>query len=197
YAAANAHLDALAAARRSRGAVATSIAWGPWARAGMATEGRADRQLARRGLTAMEPEPAVAALALALAHDETAVTVADVDWSRFLPAFSVARQRPLFADLPEAREQAAAAPAPAASGFAARLAALPAADRERTVLDLVRRQVAAVLGHGTAERIDAGRPFTDLGFDSLTAVELRDRLTAETGIGLPTTLVFDHPTPAA
>ncbi|MFE9425685.1 type I polyketide synthase [Kitasatospora sp. NPDC006697] len=197
YAAANAHLDALAAARRSRGAVATSIAWGPWARAGMATEGRADQQLARRGLAAMEPEPAVAALALALAHDETAVTVADVDWARFLPAFSVARQRPLFADLPEAREQEPAPATAAASAFADRLAALPPADRPRAVLDLVRGQVAAVLGHGTAERIDAARAFNDLGFDSLTAVELRDRLTAETGTRLPTTLVFDHPTPAA
>ncbi|MBW8818568.1 MAG: SDR family NAD(P)-dependent oxidoreductase, partial [Streptomyces sp.] len=197
YAAANARLDALAAARRARGAVATSIAWGPWAGAGMAAEGGAREQLARRGLAAMPPKLAVAALARAVEHDETCVTIADVAWDRFLPAFSAARPRPLFSDLAEAREQDQAArrgPAPAKSALARRLAGLPAADRYRAVLDLVRTQVAGALGHGTAERIEAQRAFKDLGFDSLTAVELRDRLTAETGLSLSATLVFDYPT---
>ncbi|KJS51205.1 hypothetical protein VM98_38425, partial [Streptomyces rubellomurinus subsp. indigoferus] len=103
YAAANAHLDALAAARRSRGAVATSIAWGPWARDGMATEGRADRPLARRGLTAMEPAPAGAALALALAHHAAPLPVPDVHRCPSPPAFSVPWQRPPFAAPPEDR----------------------------------------------------------------------------------------------
>ncbi|HTZ44616.1 MAG TPA: SDR family NAD(P)-dependent oxidoreductase [Jatrophihabitans sp.] len=198
YAAANAHLDALAAARRARGAVATSIAWGPWAGGGMATAGRADAELARRGLAAMAPDRALTALATALAADETAVTVADVDWSRFLPALAVARPRPLFDELPEARAEDATAPVPAAgfSDFAAKLAALTPVEREHALLDLVRTEAATVLGRGAGERPAAGRSFKDLGFDSLTAIELRDRLATETGTRLPATLVFDHPTPA-
>ncbi|MGW3078785.1 SDR family NAD(P)-dependent oxidoreductase, partial [Kitasatospora sp. NPDC001132] len=198
----NAYLDALAEQRRGRGLAATAVAWGPWADGGMAAEDDAEEQLRRRGLPVMAPELAIAALAQALDHDETAVTVADVDWARFAPVFTAGRNRPLIADLPEVRALATTAapqegPADAASPWAARVAGLSPLDRGRVLEELVRDAVAAVLGHSGAEAIDPGRAFKDLGFDSLTAVELRNRLNTATGLTLPATLVFDHPTAAA
>ncbi|MDI5965471.1 SDR family NAD(P)-dependent oxidoreductase, partial [Streptomyces sp. SL54] len=201
YAAANAHLDALADNRRARGLTATSVAWGPWADAGMAADADTDAYLSRRGLRALAPDLALTALGQAVDGDESAVTVVDVDWARFAAAFTANRPSPLLGDLPAVRA-AAATDAPGSapgtgSPWAGRLAELPDAERLRTVLDLVRTHVAAVLGHPDAAAVETGRPFTDLGFDSLTAVELRTRLAAETGLRLPSSLVFDYPTAAA
>nr|BCB17030.1 modular polyketide synthase [Streptomyces nobilis] len=203
YAAANAYLDALAQRRRARGLTATSVAWGLWAGGGMAGD-EAEDQLRRRGLAAMAPERAVAALAQAVACDETFVAVADVDWERFAPSFTSVRPSPFIGELPEVRRALAepeAAPGAAAkqgapgSEWAERLAGLPQAEQERLLLDLVRGQAAAVLGYAGAEAVEPGRAFRELGFDSLTAVEVRNRLAATTGLKLPTTLVFDYPTP--
>jgi acyl transferase domain-containing protein/acyl carrier protein len=204
YAAGNAHLDALAERRRARGGAALSLAWGPWAGEGMATAGQdgADGDvtefLARRGLAAMSPGTAVRALADALDARDTCVTVADIDWDRFLPAFTANRPAPLFAPLagtdPLAPEQ------PAEEGltdFATGLVALSPARRERALLDLVRRQAADVLGHTGVDGVPAKGGFADLGFDSLTAVEIRARIAAATGLALPTAMIFDYPTPAA
>ncbi|WP_275527309.1 type I polyketide synthase [Herbidospora mongoliensis] len=196
YAAANAHLDALVQRRRARGLTGTSVAWGPWAGAGMAVEGETEEFLRRRGLLAMDPKLAVLALAQAVDRDETCVTVADVDWARFAPSFVSGRHSALLADLPEAARTLAPVAADHGSAFRADLAAAPTARRHRMLLDLIRARAATALGHASAETIDADRAFRDLGFDSLTAVELRNLLGAETGLVLPATLVFDHPTPA-
>ncbi|WP_425276233.1 type I polyketide synthase [Streptomyces lavendulae] len=202
YAAANAFLDGLAERRRADGLAATSVAWGPWADGGMADDDEAEAHLRRRGLPPMSPDTAIAALQRALNHDETTVVVADVDWDRFAPAFTIARPAPLLADLPEARQALAGTgsatggdgrPDTTAPSLGAGLAALAEPERRRALLDLVRTEVARALGHPGRDAVASDRSFKDLGFDSLTAVELRNRLNAATGLRLPTTLVFDHP----
>ncbi|MFD0375973.1 SDR family NAD(P)-dependent oxidoreductase, partial [Streptomyces sp. NPDC127112] len=204
YSAGNAFLDALAQHRRARGLAATAVAWGPWAEGGMAADGGAEEYLRRSGLPSLSPELAVSALRLAMDRDETAVVVADVDWPRFAPAFTIGRPSALLADLPEARAALAAvadedtpATAPVAADLVRDLTGLDPADRHDRLLDLVREEAAAVLGYPATDAIEPDRAFRDLGFDSLTAVELRNRLGAATGLKLPTTMVFDHPTPSA
>ncbi|MGO4426832.1 beta-ketoacyl reductase, partial [Streptomyces sp. MCAF7] len=204
YAAANAYLDALAQRRRDRGLTATSLAWGPWAEAGMVADGAAlEGRVRRGGYTPMPPRLAVAALRQALERDERVLTVADIDWDRFLGVFATARPAPLVADLPEVRRAREATDtgrggAPSdGQGLHGRLAGLPEAERGAYVLDLVRGRVAAVLGHGDTTAIAPDQAFQDLGFDSLTTVELRNALSAETGLALPSSLIYDYPTPYA
>ncbi|WP_051766617.1 type I polyketide synthase [Saccharothrix syringae] len=176
YAAANAHLDALARRRRASGGNATSIAWGSWAGDGMARGGAGER-FRRLGVVAMDPRVAVRALR---ELDEPNLVVAHVDWPTFGPSYAVARRRPLLAEV-FAQDVEPDTPRPAVAD------ALP----------LVRAQVAAVLGMDSGDAVDVRRAFRDLGFDSVTAVELRNRLVGATGLSLPTTVVFDHPNCAA
>ncbi|WP_159001056.1 SDR family NAD(P)-dependent oxidoreductase, partial [Streptomyces sp. SBT349] len=199
YAAANAYLDAFAEWRRARGLRATSVAWGAWHGGGLASVGDAEEELRRRGVPAMAPDLAILALQQALDHDETFVAVADVDWEVFVPTFTVARHRPLIADLPEvtALLEAATSGDEPRTELARSLVGRDADEQHRTVLGVVRAQAAAVLGHASADAVAPARAFRDFGFDSLTAVELRNRLNEVTGVRLPTTVIFDHPNPAA
>ncbi|MFE2449516.1 type I polyketide synthase, partial [Streptomyces sp. NPDC059426] len=200
YAPGNAFLDAFAEHRRAQGLPATSLAWGPWGEGGMAEGGVGDR-MRRHGVIEMAPRSAVTALQHALDRDESVLTVVDMEWKRFVLAFTSGRSRPLLHDLPEARDVIqdmagdTEADGAGAVALAQQLAGVPEAEQERLVLELVRTAVAAVLGYAGADDVEAGRAFKELGFDSLTAVELRNRLGAASGLKLPPTLIFDYPTP--
>ncbi|MFF6853692.1 SDR family NAD(P)-dependent oxidoreductase, partial [Streptomyces antimycoticus] len=191
YAAANALLDGLAQRRRARGLPATSIGWGTWG--GSLAPGDEER-LSRIGLRPMRPESAVAALRHVVGSDEPCPVIADVDWERFGPAFMAGRPSPLLSDLPQLRRSSGAlAEAGDLTGLRRRLAGVPVADQGRMLVDLVREHAAELLGHRDPVAIDPTVPFRQLGFDSLTAVELRTRLNTSTGLRLPATLLFDHP----
>jgi acyl transferase domain-containing protein/acyl carrier protein len=204
YSAANAYLDALAENRRGRGLAAASVAWGVWGGGGM-TDEQSAAQLKRRGLLPMGPALAVRALAQVLDGGETQVTVANVDWARFAPPFTLRRPSPLIAAIPEVGQLLAAADADQADAdgqdaetlLRNQLAGLARAEQDRMVIGLVRAEAAAVLGHGSVTEVEPDRAFRDLGFDSLTAVELRDRLRTGTGVKLPATVVYDYPTSIA
>ncbi|WP_374939649.1 type I polyketide synthase, partial [Streptomyces sp. UH6] len=204
YAPGNAFLDALAQARRAAGLPATSVAWGRWGGAGLA-QGSAEERFDRVGAHAMDPDQALAGLEQALEDDETCLVVADVDWRRMVAHTATRRPSPLIRELPDFRddERAASADAPADGGKGRLssqvdgLLALPAAERARAVLDLVLAETATVLGHSDTSRIPKDRTFQDLGFNSMSAVDLRNHLGAATGLSMPATLVFDYPTPTA
>jgi len=200
YAAANAYLDALAQDRRARGLAALSVAWGPWAGGGMASRESAAR-LQARGLAPMDPALAVQVLAQALGHGQDQLTIADVDWARFTPPFTLRRASPLLTGLPEA--QAPAVPDAQGGGdcggtaWGNTVAGLPAAEQDQMTLDLVRAEAAAVLGHPSPDAVEMDKAFKEIGFDSLTALELSQHLARVTGLNLPATLIFDYPTPTA
>jgi len=196
YAAANAALDAIAEHRRARGLAATSVAWGVWGGGGMASQAAVARARGG-GVLPMPPQLAVAALGLLLAQDEATAVIADVDWARFAPGFSSSRPSPLLAEIAEAQQaiEAVGVQPPERGLLAERLSLLPDAEQEQVVLDLVCQEAAAILGHASAAAVRPGVAFRDAGFDSLTAVEFRNRLAVVTGQQLPATLVFDYPTP--
>nr|WP_249027031.1 type I polyketide synthase [Amycolatopsis lexingtonensis] len=178
YAPGNAFVDALARRRRAEGLPATAVVWGHWAAGGMAT-GAVEERMLSRGVPAMDPDLAIAALQRVLDHDETSAVVVDIDWARVVAVSGT--PSPLFREIPEVRRLVAEAAPEAATDF----------------LGVVRAQVAAVLGYDSGADVDADRAFRDLGFDSVTAIELRNRLQAATGRRLPATLVFDYPNPEA
>jgi acyl carrier protein len=199
YAAANVFLDALAAHRRAAGLPGTSLAWGLWATVGMASAlGEADVERIRRsGVAPLPTADGLAAFDAAVTSDAPALVPVRLD-------LAAVRNRP--SGVPEVLRglvpAAAPAPAPAATGaaeppLAERMATLDPAERETALLELARAEVAGVLGHGGAAAIDPEKGFGPLGFDSLAAVELRNRLTAATGLRLPATLIFDYPTSRA
>ena len=198
YAAANAFLDGLAAYRRAHGRAAVSVAWGPWAGEGMAGRlGHADMaRVQRSGAVPLSVEQGLALLDTALGVDQAVVAAARWD-PVALRAQADALPGPLqgLVRYP-ARPAAHGAAANGLPALRQRLAGLSQTDSQRMLSQLVTAEAALVLGHSRPEAVEVGREFRELGFDSLTAVELRNRLATATGLRLPATLAFDHPTPA-
>ena len=197
YAAANAFLDALAARRRAEGLRASSHAWGLWADATGMTGELDEAELARlerMGVGALSAELGLELFDQAQQVDEALLVPVRLD----LGALRAQARAGMLPALLRGLVRAPARRAQTTGGsLADRLAGLAQGDWEQVTLDLVRAQVASVLGHASFEAIEPERAFKELGFDSLASVELRNRLTQATGLRLPTTLVFDHPTPLA
>ncbi|MDX3589465.1 type I polyketide synthase, partial [Streptomyces europaeiscabiei] len=201
YGAANAILDARAERRRADGAPVLSVAWGPWAGGGMIAETVQD-DLRRRGVPVIEPAAAITGLQQALDHDDTAVAVADVDWRRFAEVFTSVRGSALLTELSGLRPAQPDAETgrdgnDGTSAALREIGGLEPARRAAALRTLVSTHAAAALGHADAGVVSAEAAFKELGFDSLTAVALRDRLQRATGLKLPTTVVFDHPSISA
>ncbi|MFB6539947.1 SDR family NAD(P)-dependent oxidoreductase, partial [Streptomyces noursei] len=195
YAAANAFLDALMVRRRASGLPGVSLAWGPWERSGGMTGTLSDADADRLSRSGVPP----LSVAQGLALFDTALTTGDatsVPARLDLPALRAQGEvPPLLRSLIRGRSRrAAAADSAIATGLRERLASLNPVERQEALLDLVRGQVALVLGHADATDVHPARAFRELGFDSLTSVELRNRLNTVTGLRLPATMVFDYPT---
>ncbi|MEU1803529.1 type I polyketide synthase [Streptomyces sp. NPDC019937] len=204
YAAANVFLDALAAHRRAAGLPALSLAWGLWEQRSAMTGDMADadvRRMARSGMAPLSSRDGLELFDAACAVGGEAVLVPlHLDTAPLREQAAEGALPAVFRGLvrtPARRRTASGAPADAGGpSLARRLAGLGAAERENVLLEVVRTQAAAVLGFADADAVGATRGFLELGFDSLTAVELRNRINAASGLRLPPTLLFDHPTPA-
>jgi mycoketide-CoA synthase len=200
YAAANAFLDGLAVHRRALGLPAISLGWGLWDQASAMTGGldAADRaRLGRDGVLALSSDEAMELFDTALILDEAFLAPARIDLTA-LRTHDVTVP-PMFADLvaATARRQVehSLAAAKSKSALAQRLYGLPESEQQAVLLDLVRSHIATVLGNISPEAVDSDKAFQELGFDSLTAVEMRNRLKTATGLSLSPTLIFDYPTP--
>ncbi|MET9432576.1 SDR family NAD(P)-dependent oxidoreductase [Streptomyces sp. NPDC006551] len=198
YSAANTFLDALAEHRRGLGLPAVSLAWGLWAQASGVSEQLTDTDLQRLARTGLRPLDTAEALGLfdASLDAVTGTGSAVLALTRFDRAALRGRT-----DLPgllrDLAGPAAAAPTAARDSEAHRRGADAPEVGPADVQEIVRRQVAAVLGYADSAEVEENRPFSELGFDSLTAVELRNQLSTAIGKRLSATVVFDHPTPAA
>jgi polyketide synthase 12 len=204
YAAGNSFLDALAVHRRERGLPAISLAWGLWDQASAMTGALATAdfaRFARDGIVAMSSGEALQLLDTAMIVDEPFLLPAHIDFAALRVKFDGGTLPPMFVDLINAptRRQVddTLAAAKSKSALLQRLEGLPDDEQHAILLDLVRSNIATVLGNASPEGIDPDRAFQELGFDSLTAVEMRNRLKSATGLALSPTLIFDYPNSAA
>ncbi len=194
YAAANAFLDGLAHHRHAHGLPAISVAWGPWRQAAGMVADVAAARMARFGIELFSDEQALTLLDVALAAPDPQLVAIRLDTGSLRRAAGAGALPPILSGVVRAPARRGIG----AKGLLARmLAAAPRAEWERIALELIRGHVAAVLGHTSPQAVDPDSNFRDMGFDSLAAVELRNRLIQATGLRLAPTVVFDHPTPAS
>jgi short-subunit dehydrogenase/acyl carrier protein len=200
YAAGCAYTDALAEYRRAQGLPAASIAWGLWETRSGLTAGLGDTDVARMrrrfGIAAMSSDDGLALFDAAYGTDRAVTMAARLDPAALRTSTDLPAILSGLAPVVRGRPEPAADPADPAD-LAGRLSEMAPDEAEQALSDLVGAQVAAVLGHARPQAVDPAKAFSELGFDSLTAVELRNRLTAATGVRLPATLAFDHPTAIA
>ena len=197
YAAGNAYLDALAQYRHAAGLAAQSIAWGLWDTDSTMTAGLSTADLARSrntGVRALDTVEGAALFDAATARDRATLIAAPLDLTAMTSAGGPVTA--LLRGLVRTPLRWAAAAA-GGDGFWERLSAALPQRRVALLTELVVTHVAAVLGHASVDMVDPDRSFNELGFDSLTSVELRNRLVGATGASLPASAVFDHPTPDA
>jgi acyl transferase domain-containing protein/NADPH:quinone reductase-like Zn-dependent oxidoreductase/acyl carrier protein len=196
YAAANAFADAVVGHRRASGLSGVSLAWGAWTPEAGLTAGLSEvdlRRLAVSGLPPLSVDQGLALFDAALRAEDPVVGLTRLDTAALRARDDVPPNLAALAPAPVSRPVAGGGPR-VPEGFAAGWAAVPAGDRTAFLSELLRSNAAAVLGLGSPDAIESDQQFRSLGFDSLTAVELRNRLAEATGLRLPATLAFDYPT---
>ncbi|MFF2965063.1 SDR family NAD(P)-dependent oxidoreductase, partial [Streptomyces sp. NPDC057963] len=197
YAAANSFLDALAQYRHAQGLPAHSIAWGVWDTSDGMAEAHARRRADRSGIQPLPVEAGGELIDGLRTLGRPFVMAARLDQAALRDRAAAGNLPSILSGLVRTTTRRTVGADTGDSALGRRLAQLSTADGDQLLLDLVRSEVAAVLGHATPDGIEPTRPFGEIGLDSLTAVELRNRLNTATGVRLPATLVFDYPTPAA
>jgi acyl carrier protein len=195
YAAASSFLDALAVHRRARGFAGTSLAWGYWKQTTELTSGLSETDLARMtraGVLALDSQEGLALFQAAIARAQPLAIAVRLDIAALRAQSPAGRVPSLMRNLIRNRVRRKDSNR---SSLEARLASTSESERENVMLEVLRAEVAVVLGYISPQAIDAQRTFKELGFDSLAAVELRNGLNTVTGLHLPATLIFDYPTP--
>ncbi|WKZ44869.1 MAG: type I polyketide synthase [Anaerolineales bacterium] len=198
YAAANHFLDILAHHRRAHGLPALSINWGWWEEGGMG-QGQLAELFSSVGLRKMLSNDGLAAMKYLLETDIVEAVVASVDWNEFKPVYAVRQAQPVleWIEGTEPSKMLKDRVAAQKNTILQQLKNLSPSKQRDTLLDLVREEVANMLGLDQAETLDIQQGFFRLGMDSITSIRLRNNLQSKLDLQLPPTLAFEHPTVAA